>query len=281
MKIALCTIAAGKDRIYFDSAKRYLPYNKEYFANGQDVDFLLFTDRDDETIEGMESIPCFTSIWPYCTLLKNNIIGDYFDKSGRWDDYDYIFFIDADFAIGDYYNFFDHEFVFVKANWGTDLAGGFFYGGKTEYFKELYTIYKDELNAIYNGKLSVPPNLDEFYLSLFRKKHEDKVHVIDMNGNTLAFYDNENLEEKIANGSRKLLLHPYKSKGRANTTTIKHPQWEKESVINLKEGYVFVVYNHDVGQLVKLDEKHYRVLWNRYPAAREVLNIETRTIEFA
>lgn len=279
MKIALCTLAAGKDRIYFDSVKRYYPYNKQYFIADRDVDFLLFTDRN-EIIDGVKNLPCLTSIWPYCTMLKNNIIGDYFDKNGGWEKYDYVFFIDADFAIGDPYDFFSHEFVFINASWGHNLAAGLFYGGKTKYFRELYELYKEELQTIYERKLSVPHNLDEFYLSMFRDRHKGEFHLIDMTyDNTLAFYDGHNLEEKIAANPPKTFLHPYKSNRRANTVNVKHPSWEKETVINLEEQYIFVTGNNDIGMLIRLDSKHYRILWNKHPEVREVLNIETMTVE--
>ena len=48
-KIALFTIAVGKDPIYFDSVCRYFPYNRENFGQNQDVDYYVFTDRN-ETI---------------------------------------------------------------------------------------------------------------------------------------------------------------------------------------------------------------------------------------
>lgn len=279
MKIALCTIAAGKDPIYFESARRYLPYNQNNFGHGHDVDYILFTDRD-EDIEGMTRVECPTSIWPYCTMLKNNMIGEHFDRHNLWDVYERVFFIDADFAIGDRYDFFSHEFLLVDVYWGNNLGGGFFYGGKTSRFRELYEMYKDELALIYERKLAVPHNLDEFYLGLFRQKYEEIFHIVPMNDNTLVFYDNEDLDEKIREKGARLLLHPYKSQGRANTVTIKHPRWEKESVINLEEGYVFIVYKNDIGLLSKIDDENYRILWHRYPESREVLNITTNTIRF-
>jgi hypothetical protein len=44
--IALFTIAVGKDRHYFDSVRRYLPYTKKYFGQDYPVDYYLFTDRN-------------------------------------------------------------------------------------------------------------------------------------------------------------------------------------------------------------------------------------------
>ncbi|GHT19410.1 hypothetical protein AGMMS4957_03680 [Bacteroidia bacterium] len=44
-KVALFTMAVGNDAIYFESVRRYFPYNKEYFGQNQDVDYFLLTDR--------------------------------------------------------------------------------------------------------------------------------------------------------------------------------------------------------------------------------------------
>ncbi|MDR1503600.1 MAG: hypothetical protein LBT43_14230 [Prevotella sp.] len=106
MKIALFTIAVGRDRIYFDSVVRYYPYNKKNFGQSNDMDFYLFTDRDEKITDGIIKIPCRTTVWPYTTLLKNNLISDYLTETYKWDEYDFIFFIDADFAIGATDDFF-------------------------------------------------------------------------------------------------------------------------------------------------------------------------------
>jgi hypothetical protein len=56
-KIALFTIAAGKDSVYFDSVRRYFPYNGEYFGQNQNVDYFLFADRKE-------------TIWKYTLFIK-------------------------------------------------------------------------------------------------------------------------------------------------------------------------------------------------------------------
>lgn len=279
MKIALCTIATGKDPIYFESVKRYLPYNREYFMNGRDVDFLLFTDQS-EAIDGVQSHPYQGILWPYSPMLKNNVIGEHFDQFNLWDQYDYIYFIDADFAIGDYYDFFQHEFVMINVSWGEELGGGGFYGGKSSIFRELYETYREEIATICNNKLSVPLHLDEFYLGLFRKSHSEHIHMISMDDeHTLFFYDSEDLDTRIkAEGRRKLFMFPQKTRGRANTVTITHPNWKQESVINLKEGYLFIVYHHDIGHLLKITDRYYRILWLKHPSSREILDVKTNTI---
>ncbi|MDR2407694.1 MAG: glycosyltransferase [Bacteroidales bacterium] len=197
-KIAIFTIAVGNDSIYFDSVRRYFPYNREYFGQNQEVDYYLFTDRK-EIIDGIVNIPCASSLWPYTTLLKNNSISDYLNKIDGWNKYTHIFFMDADFAIGDYYDFFGHDFVLVKPYWNNKNGGGFFYGGKTGYFKKLCDLFYRELQCIYENKLPVPRDLDEFYLGLFREQYSEQIHWIEMDGqtNTLIFYDNEDLDEKI------------------------------------------------------------------------------------
>ena len=126
-KIALFTIAVGEDPVYFDSVRRYFPYNKKNFGQNFDVDYYVFTDRD-QPLKNITSISCKSTLWPFTTLLKNNLIADYLDNTAKWDYYTHIFFIDADFAIGDKYDFFSPDFILVKPSWNPKNGGGFFYG---------------------------------------------------------------------------------------------------------------------------------------------------------
>lgn len=277
MNIALFTIAVGKDPVYFDSVRRYFPYNKKYFGQDHEVDYFLFTDRD-ETIEGITNIPCVTTLWPYTTLLKNNLIRDYLDSIQGWERYDSVFFIDADFAIGDTYDFFSPPFILVKPYWNEKNGGGFFYGGHSGYFRKLCNLYYNELQFIYENKLSLPRDLDEYYLGLFREKYPNRIHVIEMDRktNTGVFYDNEDLDQKIAEQGKRLFLQPYKAKGRANKTMIRDISGkEQECIVNLKEQYLFNNYTYDFGRLVSIDDTNFQILWAKQPEKREVLNIET------
>ncbi|WP_298654081.1 hypothetical protein [uncultured Proteiniphilum sp.] len=279
-KIALFTIAVGKDPIYFNSVRRYFPYNKMNFGQDLDLDYYVFTDRN-ETIKEIVSIPCQTTLWPFTTLLKNNLITDYLDASGKWDTYSHIFFIDADFAIGDRYNFFQHDFLLVKPYWNNRNGGGFFYGGRTEYFRELCMLFYDEIRFIRENKLSIPRDLDEFYLGLFREQCSEHIYLIEMDQqtNTLIFYDNEDLDLTIQEKGKCLFMQPYKAEGRANKTYVIDDQNEKqECIINFEEGYIFNNYTYDFGRLLKIDDSFYRILWNKCPEVREILNIETYKI---
>jgi len=274
-KIALFSMAVGKDPVYFDSVRRYFPYNKKYFEQNHSVDYFLFTDRND-TIDGVTIIPCKTTTWPYTALLKNNIIADYLEIKNNWDAYTHIFFIDADFAIGDYYDFFSPDFFMVKPYWN-DKGGGFFYGGKTEYFRKLCFLFFEEIQFIYDNKLALPRDLDEFYLGLFRIKFHEHIRLIEMNRqtNTLIFYDNENLDEKIKQQGNRLFMQPYKAEGRANKTYVIDKQNKRqECIVNLNELYIFNNYTYDFGRLLKIDESHYRIFWNKHIEDRDVLNIE-------
>jgi hypothetical protein len=280
-KIALFTIAVGNDRTYFDSVHRYFPYNKKYFGQNQDMDYLLFTDRE-ETLDEIKNIACQSSVWPYTTMLKNNMISDYLTKNDLWETYSHIFFIDADFAIGDFYDFFTPDFLLVKPYWNNKNGGGFFYGGKTVYFKKLCELYYEELRFIYENILPVPRDLDEYYLSLFKEQETEHIHVIDMNRetNTLTFYDNEDLDEKIRRQGNRLFMQPYKAEGRANKTIITNYSTNRrmECIVNLQEKYIFDNYTYEFGRLVKIDDLNYRILWSKNPASRELLNIENYTI---
>lgn len=91
-KIALFTMAAGRDRIYFDSVARYFPYNEKYFGQNHEVDYFLFTDREEKIVK-IKNIPCETTMWPYTAMLKNNSIKDYLDSNNGWDNYDFIFLL--------------------------------------------------------------------------------------------------------------------------------------------------------------------------------------------
>ena len=273
-------MAVGKDPTYFQSARRYFPYNKENFGQGNDVDYYLFTDRE-ESIEGICNIPCKSTVWPYTTLLKNNIIANYLDQTNQWDKYSHIFFIDADFAIGDRYDFCKYDFLLVKPYWNEKNGGGFFYGGKTEYFKKLCSLFYDEVRFVCEHKLSVPRDLDEYYLGLFREQYNEQVNLIEMDKetNTLIFYDNEDLDEKIRQTGKRLFMQPYKAEGRANKTYVIDIQNKKqECMVNLEEGYIFNNYTYDFGRLLKIDDSCCRIFWSNRPEAREVLNLETYKI---
>lgn len=279
-RIALFTIAVGKDRHYFDSVRKFLPYNKEYFGQDYPVDFILFTDRD-EMIDGFRHIPCETTAWPYTALLKNNIITDYLNQMNKWEEYSHIFYIDADSAIGDKYEFFSHQFLCIEMFWGKGGYLGSFYGGMTEYFKKLALPFYDEIKFIYNNKLPVPRGMDEFYLNLFCKQNKDDIHVIKLmkDTNILFFFDNENLEDIIRQKGKYNFLFPLKSKGRANSTELINYNNQKiECTINLSENYIFNNYTFDFGRLLKIDDSFYRILWSKHPEARDVLNIETHKI---
>jgi hypothetical protein len=282
-KIALFTIAVGKDPVYFESVKRYLPYNKKYFGQNHNVDYYLFTDRD-EKIDGITSIPCKSSSWPYTTLLKNNMISDYLNNGNKWDNYNNIFFIDADFAIGDTYDFFNHHFLLVEPYWNNSNGGGFFYGGKSTCFKKLCDAFYNEIEYICKNKLPVPRDLDEYYLGLFRHVYKTDIHIIKMDrkANTLIFYDNEDLDEKIMQQGSHLFLQPFKSEGRANKTFIKNysSKREMECIVNLDDKYIFDNYTYDFGRLLQVSETDYRILWSKHPESREILNIKENTISF-
>ncbi len=273
-KIALFTIALGDDPIYFNSVRRYLPYNKKYFAQNHEVVFFVFTDRE-EIIEGVVNIPTKPIMWPYIALLKNNIIANYLNETNTWSEYSYIYFIDADFAIGDKYDFFSHEFIFLKPHWNSKVAGGF-YGGKTNLFRKLLELFYDELMNVYLNKLSVPNNLDEFYLELFYLQNVDKVHIIEMirGINTHIFYDNEDID-----GVNKLFLHPYKSEQRANKQLITDSFGNiSEYTLNISEGYIFNNNTKELGRIFKEKEFVYRLLWSNNPENREVLNTKENKI---
>jgi hypothetical protein len=213
--------------------------------------------------------------------LKNNIIFDYLEITGKWDTYSHLFFIDADFAIGDKYYFFSPGFILVKPYWNEKNGGGFFYGGKTQYFQTLCRLFYEEIRFICDQKLSVPRDLDEFYLGLFREQYKEHIHLIEMDQqtNTLIFYDNEDLDEKIRQQGKRLFMQPYKAEGRANKTIVTDVQGkQQECIVNLEEAYIFNNYTYDFGRLCEIDASHYQILWNKHPETREVLDIQNKRI---
>ncbi|MDR1200097.1 MAG: hypothetical protein LBL58_00510 [Tannerellaceae bacterium] len=278
-KIALFTLAVGENSAYINAVKRYSSYNKVCLEQYANLDYCLLTDRE-EDIEGLIHIPCPTNIWPFAALLKNNYITDYLNVHNKWDEYTHIFFIDADFGIGDTYDFLQHEFIFLSPYWNSKIAGGF-YGGKTEWFKRLCLSFYEEIKYIYNKKLPVPLNLDEFYLELFYNQYHKYIYLIQMKRriNTHVFYDNEDIEGIIKKHGKKLFLHPCKSEGRANKTIVLDSyNEEQECTVNLGKGYIFNNLTYDFGRLLKMEEKRYRILWSKYPEKREVLDITTNKI---
>ncbi|MDR1503601.1 MAG: glycosyltransferase [Prevotella sp.] len=97
--------------------------------------------------------------------------------------------------------------------------------------------------------------------------------------NTLIFYDNEDLDEKIRHVGERIFLQPFKAEGRANKTMLIDSNGkEQEYILNLKEQYIFNNYTYDFGRLMAVDGKNYRILWSKNPEKREVLNIESKQI---
>jgi hypothetical protein len=92
--------------------------------------------------------------------------------------------------------------------------------------------------------------------------------------NTLTFYDNENLDDKIQENGKRLFMQPYKAEGRANKTMIADANGKmQECTVNLDQLYIFNNYTYDYGRLLQIDDVHYRILWCKQPECREVLNI--------
>jgi len=278
-KIALFTIAVGEDPFYIDSVRRYYSYNKACLEQLGKLDYYLITDRK-EYIDGITHISCSNSIWPYAAMLKNNYISDYLDLSNKWDEYTHIFFIDADFGLGKVYDYLKYEFVFLKPYWKSKIAGGF-YGGKSIWFRKLAMLYYKEIAYIYKKKLSVPTNLDEFYLKLFYNQYYEDIHLIHMdpNVNTNIFFEYEDIEQVVLKHGSKLFLHPCKVNGRANRTIITDEcNKQQEYTVNIEEKYIYNNVTHNLGHLLELGKGEYRILWHHFPDKREVLYLDSSKI---
>ena len=50
-QIALFPMAVGKDPVYFHSVRRYFPYNKENFGQGESVDYFLCLQEENEELK--------------------------------------------------------------------------------------------------------------------------------------------------------------------------------------------------------------------------------------
>lgn len=278
-KIALFSIAVGQDSIYLESIQRYMPYTMRVLSEHATVECFVFTDRN-ATINNANLIQTETVIWPYIALLKNNLIADYLEKNNLWDNYTHVYFIDADFALGESYNYGLHDFIFLEPYWDSKIAGGF-YGGKTSLFKQLCCSFYDEVKFLVKNKLPLPKNLDEHYLNLFYHQEKDKIHLIRMSENrsTLAIYDNEDLDLLIQNKGNRQFIHPFKANQRANKTTITDVHGvERECIVNVAQGYIFDNYSYDLGRLMYIDDDTYRVFWTSSPESRDVLKIKESKI---
>ncbi|MGL4325943.1 MAG: glycosyltransferase family 2 protein, partial [Tannerellaceae bacterium] len=191
-----------------------------------------------------------------------------------------VYFIDADFALGESYNYGLHDFIFLEPYWDSKIAGGF-YGGKTSLFKQLCCSFYDEVKFLVKNKLPLPKNLDEHYLNLFYHQEKDKIHLIRMseNRNTLAIYDNEDLDLLIQNKGNRQFIHLFKANQRANKTTITDVHGvERECIVNVAQEYIFDNYSYDLGRLMYIDDDTYRVFWTSSPESRDVLKIKESKI---
>jgi glycosyltransferase involved in cell wall biosynthesis len=273
-QIIISTIAVNRDLIY-----RYFPYNQKCFGQDQNVDYFLFTDKE-EIIDDIVNVPCTLSLCSYTTLLKNNNISNYLNRIDGWNKYSHIFFINADFSIGDYY-FDKYDFILVEPYCNNKNGDNFFYVYKTEYSKRLYDLFYTKIQSIYENKLYFLCDLDEFYLGLFREQYKEQIHLIEMDRQTniLIFYDNENLDEKTQQQGKCLFMQPYKAEGRANKTIIANTYNQaRECILNLDKQYLFNNYTCDFGRLLKTDSIHYRILWSKKQEVLEVLDIGTLKI---
>lgn len=278
-KIALFSIAVGQDPIYLESIQRYMPYTMRVLSEHANVDCFVFTDKD-ATIDNINLIQTETVIWPYIALLKNNLIADYLEMYNLWDGYTHVYFIDADFALGDSYNYGLHDFIFLEPYWDSKIAGSF-YGGKTPLFKQLCCSFYDEILFLVKNKLSLPKNLDEHYLNLFYHQGKDKIHLIRMNknSNTLAIYDNEDLDLLIQNRGSRQFIRPFKANQRANKMMITDVHGvERACTINVDQEYIFDSSSYDLGRLMYIGDDTYRVFWTSSPESRDVLKIKESKI---
>lgn len=279
MKIALLTILTEKDSIYVESFLQYSLYNKKYFQQNSDVDYFLFTNQKGKTSEEIFQIPCEIPLLPYSALLKNNIIHDYFEKSNKWNEYDFIFYIAPGLLIGDYYNFLQHEF-FITHYEKKEKCNGTFYGGKSEYFKKFCYQFYNEINTIYTKKFPVPKHLDEHYLCIFYEENKNMFyHMMLSDANTSTFNNREDLEKIRKGKEKKLFLQQDKPQNKANKTfLINNRGIKNEYTINLEEAYLYNHYTYNLGRIFPINKNRYRIIWNKNPEIRQVLDLESLII---
>lgn len=93
-KVALCLV--GINERYWDYLKQVILDAREHFLPQHSVDFHVWSDMPEGTIEGVTHHPVEPVEWPAPTLMRYHL---FLDKEELLKKYDYVFYCDADMRI--------------------------------------------------------------------------------------------------------------------------------------------------------------------------------------
>ena len=97
--------------------------------------------------------------------------------------------------------------------------------------------------------------------------------------NTSTFNNIEEWEEIKKGKEKKLFYQQDNSHDKANKTFLANNRGVKnEYTVNTEEAYLYNHYTYDLGRIFPIDKDRYRIIWNKHPEIRQVLDMENYII---
>jgi hypothetical protein len=152
MKIAL--VQLGINKMYYDLCDAYYFVNKENFFPDEEVDFYIFTNVQPTVARKGQYVfvKDYEGPWPEPAFRKFECVLEAIENK----DYDYVFYLDADdyFLSGALFRkeFIENDFSIISPVCWDAKYGGMFWGGKTEYVKDMCSCLKKRSESILQGR---------------------------------------------------------------------------------------------------------------------------------
>ena len=274
-KIALVQIAVGS--LYKDIWEwAMLHFTKKNFFPNDSVEIVLITDQDIH-IEGVTVIRIPTdkiNTWAKVVCSKVIYINNFFQNS--WNDYDYIYYLDADNVFIDILDDrYKAPIIGVEAYWRGCAYGGCLFGGSSAKMREFvgWSLPKieEDLNA-HNYKST----MDEYYWDEWLRG-QGVVSVINKN-NVDWWVKREELLNPLYNRSGKVFANIAKNNqiAHGSTTLVSHPHWKDYCVVDIDN--LYFERNGDRASMSKLANGIYKIHWVDYPNANDIFDSNTNRI---
>lgn len=256
-KVAVVQIALGEQ--YYDFWQQSINRNKRHFLPDEDVDFFLFTDYKKHT-KGTKNVfvkEVEGEKWPFINYLKYLYVLEVLEK---FQDYDYIFYLDSDNVIESPIpkEVLEKEFVMLRVtSWDVKYAGAFF-GGETSKVKLFCEHIKPEIEKIFNAEIFPARENDE---ALLEKIEELPINVFLYNFDSVFswyIHGNKFSEKWISQYEKDFVKsHNY-------NTYYKFARLEGNCIFDLKRKLVSVLdwksYSH-YGRLIHIEGNKYLIKW--------------------
>jgi hypothetical protein len=152
MKIAV--VQVGINKLYYDLCDASFYTNKENFFPDEEVDFYIFTNVKPTVARRGQYVfvKDYEGPWPEPAYRKFECVLEALENK----EYDRVFYLDADnyFLSGalSRTEFLENDFSIISpVHWGAKY-GGMFWGGKTEYVREMCSCLKEQADNVLQGR---------------------------------------------------------------------------------------------------------------------------------